>query len=147
MLPPQVCTLHASVMLFLGHRGLTSACRWQQACAGPGKSIGRVFNLCLGACAGVGNTGTAGSLSGDVSGVLPALSLTGGRALAATPRLRTRLFAASCILDLPAAMGGDPCHFDAVKAQVMNVPSLGDHSLTMAALARTYTLVYCNAHA
>ena len=146
MLLPHVCTLHASVMLFLSHRGLILACRCQQACAAPGKSIDGVSPRCSGACAGAGNTGTAGSLPGDASGVLPALSLTGGRALAATPRLRTRLFAASCILDLPAAMGGDPRHFDAVKAQVMDVPNLGDLSLLTAALACTYTFVCTIVH-
>ena len=123
-----------------------SACQWQQACAGPRNSTDSVPPLCLGACAGAGNTGAAGSLPGDASGVLPALSLTGGRALAATPRLRTRLFAASCILDLPAAMGGDARHFDAVKAQVMEVPNPGDLSLSMVALARTYTSVCTAMH-
>lgn len=78
--------------------------------------------------------------------MLPALSLPGGRALAATPRLRTRLFAASCILDLPAATGGDPRHFDAVKAQVMDVPSPGDLSPSKAALACTYTFVCTTIH-
>lgn len=31
----------------------------------------------------------------------------------ATPRLRTRLFAARCLLDIPVAVGEDPHHFDA----------------------------------
>lgn len=31
----------------------------------------------------------------------------------ATPRLRTRLFAARCLLDIPGAVGEDPRHFDA----------------------------------
>lgn len=35
----------------------------------------------------------------------------------ATPRLRTRLFAARCVLELPSAVGSDPRHFDAIAAQ------------------------------
>ena len=43
-------------------------------------------------------------------------------------------------------MGGDPCHFDAVKAQVMDVPTHGDLSLSMAALACTHTFVCTGVH-
>ena len=37
--------------------------------------------------------------------------------LPANPRLRTRLFAAACLLELPGMVGDDPRHFDAVAAQ------------------------------
>jgi len=32
-------------------------------------------------------------------------------------RLRTRLFAGRCVLELPSAVGSDPRHFDLVAAQ------------------------------
>ena len=35
-----------------------------------------------------------------------------------TPRLRTRLFAARCLQDLPSSVGDDPRHFDAHAAAV-----------------------------
>lgn len=43
--------------------------------------------------------------------------LAGARRAAGTPRLRTRHFAISCILDIPTAVGNDPRHFDLKAAQ------------------------------
>ncbi|KAK9865210.1 hypothetical protein WJX84_003181 [Apatococcus fuscideae] len=39
-----------------------------------------------------------------------------GQSAAATPRLRTRLFAARCLLDMPAAVGDDPRHHSLIAA-------------------------------
>ena len=41
----------------------------------------------------------------------------GARRMAGTPRLRTRLFAISCILAIPAAVGSNPRHFNLRAAQ------------------------------
>jgi hypothetical protein len=48
------------------------------------------------------------------STAVPSVSTATQRSRAnGTPRLRTRLFAARCLLDVPAAVGCDPRHFDA----------------------------------
>ena len=41
--------------------------------------------------------------------------------LPVNPRLRTRLFAAACLLELPGMVGEDPRHFDAVAAQKVSL--------------------------
>lgn len=42
-----------------------------------------------------------------------------GANAAATPRLRTRLFAARCLLDMPAAVGDDPRHHSLIAANAV----------------------------
>ena len=44
--------------------------------------------------------------------------------LPANPRLRTRLFAAACLLELPGTVGDDPRHFDAVAAQQVGTAAM-----------------------
>ena len=56
----------------------------------------------------------APSAQPEASPAVPALSVAKA---ASTPRLRTRLFAARCVLELPAAVGEDPRHFNALAAQ------------------------------
>ena len=61
---------------------------------------------------------------------MPALTIAKA---ASTPRLRTRLFAARCVLELPAAVGDDPRHFDALAAQRVCSPLVFIEALCLAA--------------
>ena len=58
----------------------------------------------------------------------PAAAVLAGsrRAPAGTPRLRTRHFAISCILAIPAAVGSDSRHFDLKAAQASGNGGSGD---------------------
>jgi len=48
---------------------------------------------------------------------------------ASTTRLRTRTFAADCLLDLPALVGPDPRHFDPLLAQVSLLTAISNSTL------------------
>lgn len=71
---------------------------------------------------------TAAALPTPASQPAPAAAVLAGsrRSPAGTPRLRTRHFAISCILSLPAAVGSDPRHFDLKAAQASGSGRGGD---------------------
>ena len=54
------------------------------------------------------------TISLELAGV--AQGQRGGTSTSATPRLRTRLFAARCLLDMPTAVGDDPRHHSLIAA-------------------------------
>ena len=76
-----------------------------------------------------------GAKASPAAAAAPALITTASATLAAgvkpstTPRLRTRLVAARLVLELPAAVGQDPRHFDALAAQKVVLPCRLMHHL------------------